>query len=138
MRNPRHSFFPLVVAALTVLLAGLVYGSVQTPSPTPGSAQPVVELVDAQAYRDSLIHIVRTFDERLTLAQDDQGKRLAAQTALSNLLALRVPAQFQDLHLALAVALSTMENALASGDQTIDEALAQIAGLEETYPWLAP
>ena len=136
----RHSFFPLVVIVLSVLLAGLIYWSVQQPGEVGGKVDKVdkvEESIDPEAYRDSLAQIVATFDERMSSSQDDLDKLLAAQTALAGLLELRVPAEFKDLHLALAVAFSDIEKSLQSQDRTIDASLAQINELKQTYSWLA-
>ncbi|MBI4435642.1 hypothetical protein HY630_03145 [Candidatus Uhrbacteria bacterium] len=134
----RHSLFSFVVIVLSLFLAGLIYWSTQSEPTNSQSVTQEVETVDSDEYRDSLTQIMATLDERLDGAQDDLDKLLAVQTALSGVLALRVPAEFRDLHLALAVALSDMEKALQSEDRTIDEPLAQILQLRETYPWLAP
>ncbi len=136
----RHSFFPLVVIVLSVLLAGLIYWSVQQPGEVGGKVakvDKVEESIDPATYRDSLAQIVATFDERMSSSQDDLDKLLAAQTALAGLLELRVPAEFKDLHLALAVAFSDIEDALQSQDRNIDASLAQISELKQTYSWLA-
>ncbi|MBI4592033.1 hypothetical protein HY733_01130 [Candidatus Uhrbacteria bacterium] len=134
----RHSFFPLVVIVLSVILAGLIFWSVQNePSSTSVITTQEVELVDPAAYRDSLAHIVGTFDERMTSSQDDLDKLLATQTALAGVLELRVPVEFKDLHLALAVAFSDIEKSLQREDRNIDVALAQINELKQSYPWLA-
>ena len=136
----RHSFFPLVVIVLSVLLAGLIYWSVQQPGEVGGKVDKVdkvEESIDPEAYRDSLAQIVATFDERMSSSQDDLDKLLAAQTALAGLLELRVPAEFKDLHLALAVAFSDIEDALQSQDRNIDASLVQINELKQTYSWLA-
>ena len=136
----RHSFFPLVVIVLSVLLAGLIYWSVQQPGEVGGKVakvDKVEESIDPATYRDSLAQIVATFGERMSSSQDDLDKLLAAQTALAGLLELRVPAEFKDLHLALAVAFSDIEDALQSQDRNIDASLAQISELKQTYSWLA-
>ncbi|HLD20508.1 MAG TPA: hypothetical protein VJB64_00250 [Patescibacteria group bacterium] len=136
----RHSFFPLVIIVLSVLLAGLIYWSVQQPGEVGGKVakvDKVEESIDPATYRDSLAQIVATFDERMSSSQDDLDKLLAAQTALAGLLELRVPAEFKDLHLALAVAFSDIEDALQSQDRNIDASLAQISELKQTYSWLA-
>lgn len=134
----RHSFFPFIVILLSLALAGLIYWSVQNPpNETPSIAQQEVELVDPGAYSDDLSQIVKTFEQRMTDSQDDLDKLLAAQTALAGLLELRVPAEFKDLHLTLAVALSQIETALESDDRNIDEPLTTLAELVVEYPWLS-
>ena len=136
----RHSFFPLVVIVLSVLLAGLIYWSVQKQREVGGKVaevDKVEESIDPEAYRESLTQIVGTFDKRMSSSQDDLDKLLAAQTALAGLFEMRVPAEFKDLHLSLAVALSDIEKALESQDRNIDASLAQISELKQTYSWLA-
>lgn len=135
----RHSFFPFVVVLLSLTLAGLIYWSVQnSPSETQTISLQEVEPVNPDAYRDGLSDIVKTFQERVASSQDDLDKLLATQTALTGLLELRVPTEFKDLHLTLAVALSQIQDALESDDRNIDEPLAQIFQLGVSYPWLAP
>lgn len=135
----RHSFFPFVVILLSLVLAGLIYWSVQNP---PSEIQTIirqeVESIDQDAYRDDLSSIVKTFNERMDASQDDLEKLLATRMALAGLLELRVPAEFKDLHLTLAVALSQIQDALESDDRNIDEPLVKIAQLVASYSWLAP
>lgn len=133
----RRSFFPLVVIVLSLGLAGLIYWSVQNPPrETPAITQQEVESVDPEAYRSDLAQIMKTFHERVGSSQDDLDKLRATQTALAGLLELHVPAEFKDLHLSLAVAISQIQQSLERGDQNIDEPLAQIAQLESSYSWL--
>lgn len=135
----RRSFFPLVVIVLSLGLAGLIYLSVRNPSnETPTITQQEIGPVDSDAYRDDLSSVVKTFHERMANSQGDLDKLLATQTALAGLLELRVPGEFKDLHLTLAVALSQIKTALESDDHNIDEPFAQIAQLRVSYPWLAP
>ena len=134
----RHSLFPLIVIILSALLAGLIFWSVNG-EPTSTDSIPVQEVdpVDSVAYQSDLTEIMQTFDERLVASEDDLEKLLAAQTALADLLELRVPVEFKDLHLALAVALSDIEKSLQSEDRDITEPLVRIAQLKQTYPWLS-
>ncbi len=135
----RHSFFPLIVIALSLALAGLIYWSVQHESSAgPGITVQEVEPVDPEEYRAALKDIVKTFTERLASSSDDLDKLLATQTALAGILELRVPVEFKDLHLSLAVAFSDIEKSLQSEDRNIDAALTRIDELTQTYSWLAP
>ncbi len=135
----RHSFFPLIVIALSLALAGLIYWSVQHESSAgPGITVQEVEPVDPEEYRAALKDIVKTFTERLASSFDDLDKLLATQTALAGILELRVPVEFKDLHLSLAVAFSDIEKSLQREDRNIDAALTRIDELTQTYSWLAP
>lgn len=133
----RHSFFPLVVVVLSLALAGLIYWSTQGEAPSSSISVQEVELVDADSYRDDLSGVVREFEIRMASAQDDAQRLQDVQTALASVLALRVPTQFKDLHLALAVALSEMENTLESGGHDLTQPIQKIAELKQAYPWLA-
>lgn len=134
----RHSWFSLVVILLSLALGGLIYWSTQAPQ-TSTSTIPVedVESVNADAYRDDLAQIVKTFEERMFVAQDDVEKLRTVQAALSGVLSLRVPTEFKDLHLALAVAFSEMENILESGSHDLTQPTAKMAELKQAYSWLA-
>lgn len=135
----RHSFFPLIVIVLSLALAGLIYWSVQHESSAgPGITVQEVEPVDPEEYRAALKDIVKTFTERLASSSDDLDKLLATQTALAGILELRVPVEFKDLHLSLAVAFSDIEKSLQREDRNIDAALTRIDELTQTYSWLAP
>lgn len=135
----RTSFFPLVIVLLTLALGGFIFWSTRSePGPATSPRAQEVETVDPDAYRSEVSQILSTFEERLAASQDDQDTRRAAQTALSGLLALRVPSAFKDLHLALAVALSQIDTTLQSGQGAIDEPLADIQELKRAYPWLGP
>ena len=134
----RHSFFPFVIIILSLALAGLIYWSTQTQPPSSSVLIQEVEPVDPEVYQERLSDIVTTFVQRTSDSQDDLEKLLAVQTALAGLLDLRVPVQFKDLHLSLAVSLSQIQTALESDDRNIEEPLAAIAQLTQTYPWLAP
>jgi hypothetical protein len=137
--SKHYSFFPLVVIVLSLALAGLIYSTVQKAPPVETTTTVSVgEPVNADEYRDDLVAIVRTFDGRLTASTDDLDRLIAAQTALAGLLELRVPVEFKDLHLGLAMVFSDMENQLESESRDITEPLGRLAELRETYSWLAP
>lgn len=133
----RHSFFPLVVVVLSLALAGLIYWSTQGEAPSSSISVQEVELVDADSYRDDLSQVVKVFEERMAAAGDDVERLQAVQTALLGVLALRVPTEFKNIHLALAVALSEMENTLESGGHDLTQPIQKIAELKQAYPWLA-
>lgn len=137
--SKHYSFFPLVVIVLSLGLAGLIYSTVQEAPPVESTTAVLVgDTVNADEYRDDLVAIVSMFDGRLTASSDDLDRLLATQTALAGLLELRVPVEFKDLHLALAMVFSDMENQLESESRDITEPLARFASLRETYSWLGP
>ncbi len=127
----RHSFFPLVVMLLTLLL-GAVMAFALLPRETPTQVVPEETVVDAEAYRDSLAGIVRGFRSDFSQAVDDAGRKDIGARALQAMLNLRVPAQYKSLHLALAVFMSSVESDTAQSDP-----LAQLQTIVQTYPWLS-
>lgn len=132
----RRSWFPLIVILLSLALGGLIYWSAQGEASSSSIPVQEVEPVDADAYRDDLSGVVKTFEERMAAAQDDLERLQTVQTALVRVLALRVPTEFKDLHLALAVVLSEMENTLESGGHDLTPSTAKIAELKQAYPWI--
>jgi hypothetical protein len=132
----RHSVFPCIVLLLSLALAGLIYWSVQSETPSSLVDTQAVQAVDPDTYRDELSDVVKTFEQSMAAAQDDAQRLQAVQTSLTSVLALRVPTPFKDLHLALAVALSDMENTLETGEHDLTRAKEQIMKLKQAYPWI--
>jgi len=132
----KHSLFPLAVIALSLVLAGFMYWTFQDRPASPTITEEVVEPVDPQEYKEELAQIVQTFESRFTEAQDDLDKLLATETALASLLQVRVPAQFKDLHLGLAVALNQIQSTLKSGERDVQEFLDAMASLKGQHDWL--
>lgn len=132
----KRSLFPLAVIALSLVLAGFMYWTFQDRSAPSTIAEEVVDPVDAEAYKDDLAQVVETFQARFAEAGDDLDKLLATETALAGLLQLRVPVEFKDLHLGLAVALHQIQGALKSGQRDVQEYLDTIATLQGQYDWL--
>lgn len=69
--------------------------------------------------------IINTFEERMASA-DDLEKLLATETALAGMLGVRVPVEFKEVHLDLAVALSQLQAALKSEGRDTAEAQAAV------------
>ncbi|MBI2472957.1 hypothetical protein HYV70_00165 [Candidatus Uhrbacteria bacterium] len=133
----KHSFFPIVIILLTILLAGFMFFVFRQPSAkTSLSQEPKV--VNEQAYREGVSVTLQTFEEQFAVSQDAAQKRLATQTALAALLELRVPVEYKDLHLQLAIAWNQIQTALQSGSQEdLTTSLKTIEQLKVTYPWLS-
>jgi hypothetical protein len=134
----RHSLFPLAIIALSLLLAGFMFWSLQktNTSSTTIQEQEVVS-VNPDVYKADLKKIVQTFEEKFSAAQDDLDRLVATQTALTGLLGVRVPTEFKDLHLGLAIAMNQLEAALKSENRLTDKPLAAIEALVLEYHWLS-
>jgi hypothetical protein len=126
----RHSFFPLVVIVLTILLGALIAITV-LPNEEPTRVVDEETSVDAGSYRENLTNIVREFENGFSQAVDGAGQKRAGAQALQALLDLRVPAEYKNLHLELAVFLSSVESG-----STISDPLGTLQTIVETYPWL--
>jgi hypothetical protein len=132
----KHSFFPVIIILLTVSLAGFMFfvlrgslaqtSTIQEPKP-----------VNEEDYREGVSAILQTFEEQFSVSQDSAQKRLATQTALSALLELRVPVEYKDLHLQLAIAWNQIQTALqGNSEDELDAPLKTIEQLKIVYPWL--
>ncbi|MBI5793671.1 hypothetical protein HZA87_01100 [Candidatus Uhrbacteria bacterium] len=121
----RHSFFPLVIILLTLLLGVFMLLTVSRQTAPPADEQTTTP-VDAQAYRVSLVDLLTTFEAGIALAPDDPAKLVVAERALTDLLALRVPPEDKQLHLDFALTLTKIQTALKSDDTNIDAFLLEI------------
>jgi hypothetical protein len=126
----RHSFFPLVVAVLTLLLSALLfYCASNNRNSDIGILAPPV--VDASDYRADIASIVKIFSDSYAQAIDAAGRSDAGTKALHSLLDLRVPSEYKKLHLDLAILFSDVESAGYDGD-----AMSEIKIFSLAYPWL--
>lgn len=123
----RRSFFPLLVALLSVSLLGFMMVVFLSQPPQTGNelTQEPVSTISSEDYHASARAVVASFDQKIQVAQDVPSRRAVVQSSLSALLALRVPVEYQNAHLHLALALNAMQSALGSDDQLFEEALAQ-------------
>lgn len=127
----RHSFFPLVVIVLTLLLCALMALTLVSRGEPAQFVEEEAAVVDAGNYRDSITTVVREFKNKFAQAVDSAGQKRAGAQALQTLLNLRVPAEYKTLHLDLAVFLSSVESGSA-----ISDPLGTLQTIVETYSWL--
>ncbi|MEK7139389.1 MAG: hypothetical protein AAB817_01690 [Patescibacteria group bacterium] len=143
--------FWLVLAVVTISLIGLVWWRL-TPPPVnilPATATaPVIDQARlAVEYQQAVDQLVTAYDVRaqvtpLTndLADVERTAWIAAiSVSLDQLLDQRIPAQYRDIHLALAIKLDQVRSALAIGvsDQEFEVRLAQLNSVIANRPWLA-
>lgn len=132
----KRSHFPLIVIGLTAALIVLMWfaftGQEKTHSP-----DPVIEQVTISAddYKVDLADVMQRFQVELGAATDDVERSAVAHTSLEQILELKVPAEYQDLHLSLVLSLIQITKAIENGESTA-QPLTDIAGLEGRYPWL--
>lgn len=132
----RHSLFPLVIIFLSLVLAGFMFWTFQDKPSAEEESVIVISEVDVEAYQDALTELLFVFSEAQSAAENDIEVLLAAQTALSQLLDLRVPSEFKQLHLELAVVFSQMQTSLQNHESDISAPLQRLSELQSLYSWL--
>ena len=128
----RHSFFPLVIILLTLLLGAFMTVTLNRESSPAASVQEVIVLVDADAYHDELVNLLTTFETDFSLTSDDVEKLVVTERAFTNLLALRVPLEGKQVHLELALLFTKIQAVLKSEDRDTSLLLSEIASIKET------
>ncbi len=126
----RHSFFPLVIILLSLLLGFFIFLTVSRERPV--VEQTSVAPVDEQSYREELMLLLTTFETDMNAAPDNAGKLSIAQSTFAEVIALRVPPEEKDLHLSLALALSNIQTALKGSDPDISIYVLQIQTITES------
>ena len=112
----RSILFPVVLIGLTLALAATVYFSVSPKSAVVPESKIIP--VNDELYRNELTNIIQTFQTQYRSAPDDLRRLLLVEATLRNLLSLRVPAMYKELHLDLAVSLNLIMNGLR-GEATL-------------------
>lgn len=112
MRQEHRTWFPFIMIGITVLIL-VAYGvwgrSSNLPQESAGVRQEV-EAVDAGEYQAEVIRILEDFD-----AHQDAGQ------TYEDLLIVKVPAEYRDLHLELVVAFGELRaNKIESGEARLD------------------
>lgn len=108
----RHSLFPLLIVGLTLVLMVLMFYSFT------GQKKPVSNVVSEPSpvssveYEQSLREISDTFIQTFTAQPDDLARLVLVEQTQQQLLSLRVPADYKDLHLSLVIDLNKMQQAL--------------------------
>lgn len=114
-----------------------MFWTLREDSPQTSTPSEDVVMVDADAYQADLSNILQTFDERFSSAENDGEKLIVAETALASILLLRVPVEYKDLHIELAVAFNQIQTALKGGESSaVESLLAKIEVLQGEYSWL--
>ena len=122
MFHHRRSLFPLLLALLTLVLVIFMFyaftGRSLKRSNVVGEPSPV----SAQQYQTELHELTSTFVEQYEGEANDLARLVLVETTLQKLLSLRVPTEQKDRHLALAVELNQMQQALRQQNGEADVA----------------
>ncbi len=109
-----RSFFLPILALLTVGLVVFMFYSLTDSFKAPEFSKQVITSVSSQEYTNDIKSIGEKFVESYQVAENDIAKLVLVENTLSELLALRVPAEFKETHLEFAVLLSQMQTELRS------------------------
>jgi hypothetical protein len=128
----RHSFFPLVIILLTLLLGAFMAVTLNRESVPAFSVQEVMVPVDGGLYHDELVNLLTTFQTDFSLASTDGEKLVVTEQAFMHLLSLRVPLEGKQMHLELALLLTKIQTVLKSEVRDPSVLLDEIQAIKET------
>lgn len=126
MFHRRTSFFPLILALLTLVLGLLMFYAFTGRSIIEQAAVTVVTPVSSQEYNNELKTLMQSFIVDYPQKYDDISRLVLIEQTLQKLLSLRVPAESKETHLNLAVELNQMQQALKEKNGEENEAFARI------------
>jgi hypothetical protein len=137
--HQRRSFYPFIIALLTLLLAALMFKTLTEPRRQNGTAQSTPPVTESD-YRKEAHDVIAPFVVAYEDAQTDVQRLVAVEDALSGILPIVVPPSFKDIHLDLAVALTLMRDGIRAGED-VQTGLHKagrdkFGALLEKYPWL--
>ncbi len=114
----RHSFFPVVIALLTLILLVFMFLTFRKNSTSSIGHGQTVSPVSEQEYQTSLHTLMKKFTDGFPALNSQSARLSSVEGTLTSLLAFRVPFSQKDLHLSLAVQLNQMKDALHANDLT--------------------
>jgi len=121
----RKSLFPYLVAFLSLILVVFMFYAFSYKTNRVIKTDDAVLAVTSEDYKKDVQPIIESFDQKMVLANDPLAQLVAVEESLNDLLAVRVPTEYQSVHLRLALALNAMKETLRTGDRNIDEARLQ-------------
>lgn len=139
MSEAKRFFLPLAFLAGPILVFYLIFTSAdfsRKTEPTGESGQIKIDLgLLEKNYKTQTKVILANY---LRLAQDEESLNIEqVRQTREQLLALKVPTQFKDLHLNLVLALTKMEDFLTGGDREKKIASQQLINeAKANYIWL--
>lgn len=112
----RSFFLPILVLLTVGLVVFMFFSLTDSRKTTESTQQQTITPVSSQEYTSSIKKIGKKFVESYEAAENDIARLVLVESTLSELLALRVPADQKDIHLERAVILSQMQAALKAQD----------------------
>lgn len=147
MFHQRRSFYPLVIAILTLALGLLMFFALSqsTQSPTGpkslGNSASQVSTTPAVTdadYRTNVRAVIAPFLVSYAVATNDGIKLGLVEDALAALMPITVTASHKDVHLGLAVSLSLMRDGLRGEAGSLETGYAKLTKIVASESWLAP
>lgn len=133
----RTSFYPFVIALLTVGLGALMFVTLNRTAAPTSSPEEAVSAPTESDYRARSHAVVAPFLAAYQSADTDVARLVAVEDALAALTDLTVPAAYRDVHLGLAVSLALMRDGLRGDEDALENGYAKLMRLVGDYPWLA-
>jgi hypothetical protein len=134
-----RSFFPAVLALLTLALVGLMFWKLPgDPEPTSAPTPALQPAVTDESYRASAAAIMSEFFVEYAKADQDFLRLLRVEKTLNELLDLKVTEGYKKIHLDLVVALNQMRNGLRGEAAALQVGQAALDELIKDNPWLKP
>jgi len=135
-----------MLAFLTLALIGLMIYSFRTapettdttpqPRPQPETSAPTEPQVTEVGYQAELSAVLEGFPARISQEDNELQQLNMIEDALDGVLALKVPAAYQGLHLRVASNLHNMRQGLKEGTDAFETGLTTIEQLIRETDWL--
>lgn len=135
----KHSLFPVVIIGLTLALGGFIYLTVTSAPEVQTQSSAVVEEitpVNEGDYQEEMQNTLDKFYSAVASAEEDLDVLVAVESAQFSMTNVRVPAQYRDVHLQLALAFTEMQLELKSGERNIEPLLEEMGALVDATDWL--
>lgn len=138
MIHHRPILFPLVVCALTVILAvGIAWIAPQNRSNRSSSApSSTVQGVSEEDYQSAAKSVLAPFRKKYDGADNDIARLVLVEDALRDWLDIRVPSGEKDFHLETAFALNAMRDGLRGSGDGLEQALKRLDAAMASRTWM--
>jgi hypothetical protein len=136
----RHkSFFPIVLGALTIgLITLFVYSSKPAEQVRNVSMEPAQQFIAPSEgeYESGLKDALQPYFKEYDGAENNGVRIILIESTLSDVLDLRLPTTYKELHLDIAVALNLISTGLRAEGGDVEAGRARIDALAATYSWM--
>ena len=128
--------FPIILTLLTVLLILFMVRTVNPEKSLEGYVvKEEIEEVTSEGYEQHIGEIVESFSFAYSEAETDLMKSVLVETTLNDVLAVRVPAGYQSVHLDFVFGLNSLREAL-DGEGDVQDAYDSIQVFIDQTSWV--